>query len=466
MTLVRVEAGTFTQGSPPGEARRGADETQREVVLTRAFYIGKFPVTHREFRRFVEETRFRTEAEIGTSGGYGWDGTKLVQRRDFTWRNPGFAQSDEHPVVLVTYPDAEAFANWLSRKSRRKFVLPTEAQWEYACRAGTATAFPSGDSPEGAETIVWHNGNSPAGTQPVGRKAPNPWGIHDMLGQAWEWCQDFYGPYAPGRVVDPLATSPGPGERPRRVLRGGSWLKDLSSCRSATRYRNDPKSRNADNGFRLVTLDPPAISAAPTRSHAAPAPEPKLEREDPIVVPANEHVPSAAPPTHDRAPSPRPRSLNPLSIFFWVLLAVVLAKVVSAILKRTTLTATGVESLRGSFEGTPLRPEESARRPAGALATRVVDDGFWIQSDELPAGTLLVCRYTAAEGSKELNVHFEPGREGHFIFTGSRPRAVSVVVAGRGTAAGMLLSDPPIGEVPPRDDADDDRRFRGFPPAY
>lgn len=464
MELVRVEAGTFKQGSPPEEARRAADELQRAVVLTRPFYIGKHPVTYRQFTRFVDETRFRTEAETGTSGGYGWDGTQLVQRREFNWRNPGFAQSNDHPVVLITYPDAEAFTNWLSRKTGRRFQLPTEAQWEYACRAGTTTAFPSGDSPEEADAMIWHKGNSPTGTQPVGRKTANLWGIHDMLGLTWEWCADFYGPYAPGRVVDPVATAPGAGERPRRVLRGGSWLKDISSCRAATRYRNDPKSRNADNGFRVVTFEEARASVAPTITPGVA--EPKLEREDGVAAPShNARVNPAPPPPvpiRHATSSSRFSIASPIALFFFGLLAILLVKTVRALLKgsMTAMPAIPIESLRGNFE-------QSAVRPAGPLTTRVVDDGFWIQSSELPAGTLLTCRYAADEGIKELNVRFEPGPQGQFVFTGSRPRTLSVVVLPRGAAADIAQSDLSAWQRQRRnDDEDDDKRFRGFPPAY
>jgi hypothetical protein len=307
--------------------------------------------------------------------------------------------------------------------------------------------------------MIWHKGNSPTGTQPVGRKTANAWGIYDMLGLTWEWCEDFYGPYPPGRVVDPLATAPGAGERPRRVLRGGSWLKDLASCRSATRYRNDPRSRNADNGFRLVTFDAAATIATPATAPALA--EPKLEREDRIAVPQTEPARPLTAPGHHAAPSSKRRSVHLVPIIFLVFLFIV-ARAVQRFLKRGVRRDTSSESLRGSFQPTPPHV------PSGELSTRVVEDGFWIQSSALPAGTLLTCRYTADEGSKEVNIHFDPGRDGHFVFTGSRPRAVSVVVVPRGSAAGMMLNDPASWQTPrrPDDDDDDHEKFRGFPRAY
>ncbi len=150
LPVVRVPGGTFTLGSPPGEAGRKDDETEHEVTLTQDFYIGAAPVTRGQFARFVAETGYRTEAETGTSGGHGWDGAKLVQSPRYTWKDPGFPQTDDHPVVLVTHDDALAFTRWLSGKSGRNVTLPTEAQWEYAARGRSSTPWFAAESSEKA----------------------------------------------------------------------------------------------------------------------------------------------------------------------------------------------------------------------------------------------------------------------------------------------------------------------------
>ena len=465
LKLVRIDPGTFTQGSPPTERDRRNDETQRQVTLTRGFYLGKYPVTRGQFAQFARETSFRTEAEVGTSGGFGWDGSKLVQRKEFTWKSPGFSQTDQDPVVMVTWPDAKAFLQWLSRTAGTQFDLPSEAQWEYACRAGTVTAFWNGDDPTRADEFAWHKGNSQSRTHPVGEKGVNAWGLADMHGNVWEWCADWFGPYSPGAATDPLQANSQLSDKPRRVLRGGSWLKELASARSAARFRNDPQSRNADNGFRVMAyqLRPPPPLERPANATRTPVQPPPvaLEQES---SPQPRHAPVQTPPQ-----SYEPRPTSGTGGFFRVLVFVAIAFAILRVLfRRLSRGSKSTLSRDSVFEPTP------GFRGGGPLRTRIGDDGFWIEADGLPPGTPLVCRYTAGGNTEEMEVRFQPQRGGQFIYTGSRPTTVSVTVSGPGSTqpgftAGAIetLEAQDWVERRRREREEEDRqRRRSDPPAY
>jgi formylglycine-generating enzyme required for sulfatase activity len=272
MKLVLIPAGKFLMGSPETEKDRNKDETQHEVTISKTFYMGVTHVTVDQFAAFVKDSGYKTNAEKdGRSAGFEIKDGKLdIKKMDgWSYRNPSFDQKGDHPVVQVSWDDAKAFCDWLSKKTGKSVVLPTEAQWEYACRAGTKTAYPWGDNPDDGKG--WANGadqnfkkklpNAPAEwtffnwddgfvyTSPVGSFKANMFGLYDMNGNAWQWCQDRYGAYEKGAATDPTGADTGS----LRVLRGGSWVNDPRRCRSANRFGYVPDDRDVVNlGFRVV----------------------------------------------------------------------------------------------------------------------------------------------------------------------------------------------------------------------
>ena len=444
LELVRIEPGTFQQGSPPDEAGRGADETQRKVTFTRPFFLGKYPVTRGQFAHFVAESRYRTEAEGGASGGFGWDGAQLKQRKDFIWRNPGFAQTDDDPVTLVTCKDATAYLQWLSRKSGRTFALPSEAQWEYAARAGGRPAMDA-----------WHKENSGNATHPVGRKGESAWGLTDMLGNVWEWCEDWYAPYDAADATDPIQRNANLSDKPRRVLRGGSWLREPKFCRPAARYRNDALSRNADNGFRVMTFDVDPRAIAPA---VRPTPPVDLEAATPLKT---QNL-SDPPLRRDMPVSIQTRKDSSFSavrgfLIFMLFggLALIVIGIVVSLIRRASAKA-------GGIVGGPPLPSRLSGQP---LSVRVAEDGFWIMGAGVSAGTQIACRYIVDGNTMTKAVSFEPGPNGQFIFTGSRPSNVSVSMSAGGTF-GSTTSRRIGNAMGMASGIDDDPPFLGHPPAY
>lgn len=449
--MVEAPAGSYMRGSPETETGRGADETPHAVTISRPFLIGKSPVTVAQWARFVSETGYRTEAEKGTSGGFGWNGSALAQSKTYTWRNPGFPQNPDHPVCIVTFADSQAFCAWIERKSKRVTNLPTEAQWEYACRAGTTSAWHT-------EAAAWHKGNAGNTTHPVFEMPANPWGL-TIGGNVSEWCLDWYAPYPPGPLTDPLQENKNLSDKPRRVQRGGSWNRDAKNTRSASRWRSDPGSRTADNGFRIVCS---AEVIAPP-----PPPAPKVEAEPGVSMPA---PPRPADPPAPPRPQPRPESM-PLpapssSIFDGVggLLGSLLCLAVPlglAALFFKFIIAHG-KPAANPFVAPPLPETEPEAPMSFQLPIRKTSDGFWIRG-KWPVGSHLKLRYVVAGATNEMDLIYQPGPEGQFVFTGTEPDSVSIVSDdGVETMPPPLMPDP----TPMFRDRDDDSVRTSRPPRF
>ena len=249
------------------------------VKLTRPVLIGAYEVKRAEFARFVKETGYKTDAERkGEARAFRvshWAMTKGV-----TWKKPLFAQTSDHPVVCVSWLDAKAFCAWLTKRDKLTYRLPTEAEWEYAARAGSQTTWYWGEDETGAqgraniagegEQVAWEyifDGvrDGYTWTAPVGRFMPNALGLYDVIGNACEWCEDRYG--AGYYSASPKDNPPGPAKGKRRVLRGGAWSSYPAIARSAYRDALWPDGACVNNGFRVVCEWPgPLPSEKPVKT--------------------------------------------------------------------------------------------------------------------------------------------------------------------------------------------------------
>jgi len=266
MEFVFVRGGCFQMGDLWGDGTE--DEKPVDEVCVDDFYIGKYEVTMGQFKAFITETGYRTDAE---KGGYGC-GRRLVHAWDSDpkafWHSPGFAQSENHPVVCVSDDDAEAFAGWISRKEGRNFRLPTEAEWEYVARSkgknykyGWGNGSVSGNIADESlkkifpKRFIWDDYNDGyVFTAPVGQFMPNDLGVYDMTGNVWEYCSDGYDTnyYKKSPRNNPIAPHL---EGATRSVRGGSWLSIPQLVRVASRAFFDPAPHiDDDTGFRLLMI--------------------------------------------------------------------------------------------------------------------------------------------------------------------------------------------------------------------
>jgi formylglycine-generating enzyme required for sulfatase activity len=228
MKLVLIPKGTFMMGSPESEEERRKDETQHEVTISKDYYLGVYEVTQTQYQKVMgKNPSYFQGAVVGN-------------------------ENADLPVDNVSWNDAVVFCKKLSdlpeeKKAGRVYRLPTEAEWEYACRAGSKTAFSFGSS-ELLGDYAWFDKNSNYRTHPVSQKKPNAWGLYDMHGNVFEWCSDWYAEYPKGAVSDPA----GPKVSSDRVYRGGCWYYGVAVCRSAHRRRFDPSLRVILYGFRVA----------------------------------------------------------------------------------------------------------------------------------------------------------------------------------------------------------------------
>jgi formylglycine-generating enzyme required for sulfatase activity/predicted Ser/Thr protein kinase len=258
--LLHVSPGTFTMGAKD-EVRDPYSEPEwpaHRVTLSRGYYLGKYEVTRRQFAVFVKATGYTTDAEkAGKARGCSTNQWEWSVIPGLSWKNVNFPQTEDDPVVCISWNDATAFCQWATTRTGRPVRLPTEAEWEYACRAGTRTKWSFGDDESVMWEYAWYDKNTLrlerpsiplARTHPVGQKKPNPWGFYDMSGNAWEWCQDWGAPYLAADAVDPA----GPATGQMRALRGGDWHSDANFARSGHRGHKPPSDCDTSDGFRVA----------------------------------------------------------------------------------------------------------------------------------------------------------------------------------------------------------------------
>jgi formylglycine-generating enzyme required for sulfatase activity len=260
--MVVIPPGSFDMGSPADAAEQGEGEGPlHRVVIRKPFALAKTEVTRGQFAAFVAATGYPSGNLCST-----FESAKFDHRTGRNWRNPGFPQEDNHPVACINWHDAKAFIQWLATQTGKPYRLPSEAEWEYAARAGTRTVRYWGDNPDKAcdyanvmdqtsktevPGVYWESHNCADGhrfTAPVGSFKPNAFGLFDMIGNVWEWTEDCWNPSYANAPADGSAWTTGMCQW--RVLRGGSWSKKPGFARSAFRVKYTPGTRYYNYGIR------------------------------------------------------------------------------------------------------------------------------------------------------------------------------------------------------------------------
>ncbi len=247
--------GKYMMGSSPKEKGRdnhGNIETQHPVILTKGFWIMETPVTVGMFEVFVNNynDKHKYKSVGDTPFGLVKNKNRMYPNKKFSWDNPGYEYDNDHPVTCISWKDAIAFCKWLSEKTNQKMRLPTEAEWEYACRAGeTKVSTTLDELLDELKKKAWIPDNSDNQAHPVAKDSHyNTWHICDMIGNVREWCQDGYGKYPNGSVTNPII----PPKGKLRIVRGGSWASALENCRPAARLSYCQSYRSSYQGFRVV----------------------------------------------------------------------------------------------------------------------------------------------------------------------------------------------------------------------
>jgi len=250
--MVYVAGDTFTMGCTAEQTDCWENEKPTHKVKVSSYYIAAYELTLAQFKQFIDSSGYKTDAEKS-----GWSyvrvGSSWVKMDSVDWRCgvAGLTRPESewnHPVIHVSWNDAKAYCDWLSKVTGKKYRLPTEAEWEFASRGGTKT---EGNRFSGASKpgdVGWYADNSSASTHAVGLKSPNELGLYDMSGNVWEWCSDWDGNYAADSLSNPTGATTGT----NKILRGGSWLSFYWSVRTTNRNNYDPASSCTVNGFRVV----------------------------------------------------------------------------------------------------------------------------------------------------------------------------------------------------------------------